>query len=258
VSDNTPTRFSFRRLLAGPSPDGAGDGMGLRRWFFLFVVWLLVLTLLACAAFARYTAGDSTAQGLWLVALGLFYVSLCCIFFPLPTAWIVMLLASNQVALIESVPLRVLVVSGLCAVATGIANLNEYYLITFLLRYGRIGQVRDTRLYRWAARWFGVSPFMVVTLFGFLPLPVDVVRWLAILYRYSRLRYFAGYVVGRFPRYLIWSLSAVWLDLNWWQILIVQAVLVVAAGVVVLRSALNRRRAPTVDSTDLAGTGQMA
>lgn len=248
----------MRRLLAGPPPDGAGDRLRLRRWFAAFLGWMLLLTLLAYTAFGGYAGGDLTARSVWLVSLGLFYLSLCCLFCPLPTAWIVMLLASNQMAVIEPAPLRVLVVSALCAVATGVANLNEYHLITFLLRYGRIGRVRDTRVYRWAARWFGVSPFVVVALFGFLPLPVDVVRWLAILYRYQRLRYFAAYVVGRFPRYMIWSLSAVWLDLSWWQILIVQAAFVLAAAVAVLRSALQKRRAARAAAAELAATGQMA
>ena len=97
----------------------------------------------------------------------------------------------------------------------------------------------------------------MVAVFGFLPLPVDVVRWLAILYRYRRVRYFVAYVVGRFPRYLIWSLSAVWLDLNWWQILAVQAVLVAAAGTSVAHSIVRKRRAERAAKGELAATGQI-
>ena len=233
------------------------DGLHLRTWFASYLVWLIALTAAAHAGLHWYEAGDQTARGVWLLALGLFYVSLCCLFFPAPTAWIVMLLASNEMHIIEPPELRVVLVSVLCATATGIANLNEYHLITFLLRYGRIARVRDTRLYRWAVRWFSASPFMVVAVFGFLPLPVDVVRWLAILYRYSRVRYFLAYVVGRFPRYLIWSLSAVWLDLVWWQILLVQAVLVAAAGGGILRSIVQKRRAGRTGRRELAVAGRM-
>ncbi|MCP4248384.1 MAG: hypothetical protein GY778_15155 [bacterium] len=214
-----------------------------------------MLALVGRWSFAGYAAGDPGARGWWLISIVLFYLSLCCLFFPAPTAWVVMLLASNEMALCDPVWLRVVLVAALGAIATGVANLNEYHIITFLLRYGRIGQVRDTRLYRWADRWFAVSPFLVVAVFGFLPLPVDVVRWLAILARYRRWRYFAAYVVGRFPRYVIWALSAVWLDLNWRQIVIVQVLLVLAAGLAFLRSAVRRRRPRPAN---VAAAGEMA
>ena len=246
------------RRSASPPPTGApADALGLRRWFAGYLAWLVLLTIAAQVSLGWYEGGDPAARGVWLLALGLFYVSLCCLFFPAPTAWIVMLLASNEMHIIEPPELRVVLVSVLCATATGIANLNEYHLITFLLRYGRIARVRDTRLYRWAVRWFSASPFMVVAVFGFLPLPVDVVRWLAILYRYSRVRYFLAYLVGRFPRYLIWSLSAVWLDLVWWQILLVQAALVAAAGGGILRSIARKRRPGGTGRRDLAAAGRM-
>lgn len=228
---------------------------GLRRWFVAFLCWLLLLTLFSQWSLGRYEAGEPSARSGWLLAVGLFYLSLCCLFFPAPTAWIVMLLASNEIGLLQPPGLRVVAVAGACAVATGIANLNEYHLILFLLRYGPIRRVRQTRVYCWAARWFAVSPFVVIALFGFLPLPVDVVRWLAILSRYSRVRFFAAYVLGRFPRYVVWALSATWLDLKWWEILVFQAVLVVVALSMVARSVLRRRRGQRALSTELAAAG---
>jgi membrane protein YqaA with SNARE-associated domain len=218
---------------------------------------MILLTVVAVFGLQQYEAGSLTARSFWLLALGLFYMSLCCVFFPAPTAWIVMLLASNEMQIIEAPILRVVIVSAACATATGMANLNEYHLITYMLRHRRIARVRDTRLYRWAVRWFARAPFMVVAVFGFVPLPVDVVRWLAIIYRYSRLRYFAAYVVGRFPRYVIYAAPAVWLDLKWWQILLIQAVLAIAAITIVLHSVLRRRQAGPTPAPDLAETGQM-
>jgi membrane protein YqaA with SNARE-associated domain len=258
MNDRNPKPRLLRRLLAGPSPEQADDRLRLRRWFVAFICWMALLTLSAQWASTRVDTANATTHSLWLLSVGLFYLSLCCLFFPAPTAWIVMLLASNELGIeLGSPTLRIVVVAGCCAVATGVANLNEYHIITFLLRYGRVGRVRNTRVYRWAARWFGISPFAVVALFGFLPLPVDVIRWLAIIYRYKRTRYFAAYVTGRFPRYLIWASSAVWLDLDWWQILTFQAVLVLIAAALVFRSLWRRRRAARADSAELAVAGQI-
>ena len=229
----------FSGIARGPAAGADTDGYRLRRWFAVFLLWVGGLALTGLAAFARYEAGALEAQGVWLMCIALFYLSICCVFFPAPTAWIVMLLAGNEVALIESVPLRVLVVACTCGFATGMANLNEYHVITFLLRYGRAARVRQTRPYQVVARWFGVAPFAVIAVVGFVPIPVDVVRWLAITYRYSRRRFFLAYFVGRTPRYALFAASAVWFNLTWWQILTVQAALVLLAGAKVVRSGLR-------------------
>ena len=239
--DASKHRVGHRAWAWACGPGPGVDGYRLRRWFAALLVWLALLTAGASVSFARYEQGEPAAQHLWLVSLALFYLSLCCIFFPAPTAWIVMLLASNDVALLHSVPLRVLVVSCLCGFATAIANLNEYHLITFLLRYGWVGRVRETRAYHVAARWFGSAPFLVVVAVGFLPLPVDVVRWLAITFRYARWRFSLAYFIGRTPRYAVLAMSTVWFNLGWWEILLVQIGLVVLAGAKVLHAYLRQR-----------------
>jgi membrane protein YqaA with SNARE-associated domain len=235
------------RLAGGPAVGAHTDPYRLRRWFAFFIVWLAALTIIAVTAFGRYERGHPHAQGVWLVGIAMFYLSLCCLFFPAPTAWIVMLLASNQVQLLESVPARVLTVSCLCGLATAMANLNEYHVVTFILRYGWVARVRRTRVYRVTARWFSAAPFLVIVTVGFLPIPVDVVRWLAITYRYSRWRFFVAYFLGRSPRYAIFAISVVWLDLIWWQILVVQAALVLAAVGKVVHTLLQRRAAQAAE-----------
>jgi membrane protein YqaA with SNARE-associated domain len=177
-----------------------------------------------------------------LLCLYALYMSLCCTFFPLPTSWIVMLLAANSVELIGPPVTRMMVVAGVGALATGIANLNEYHIFTFLLRYGRVARVRDTKLYRWAAKWFAVSPFSVIVLFSFIPIPIDVVRLLAITCRYSRSRFFAGYFLGRFVRYALWAATVIWFDLALWHIILIQAVISGAVVAKILVSAYQRRK----------------
>lgn len=240
-------------------PDGAtpttapADRIDLRRWFDLFLAWMIVLAVLVCAGRVYAEGGHRVGLAVLVLAGYAFYLSLCNTFFPAPTTWAVMLAASNGLALIGPPVLRIIVVSLLGAVATSMANLNEYHVFTFLLRYGRIGRVRETRLYRWAAAWFSVSPFTITTLFSFIPVPVDVVRWLAIAYRYSRSRFFAAYVIGRSLRYAVWAISAVSLNLSMRQIAILQGVLIVAALAKVLTSAIRRRRDSGVAAAQAVG-----
>ena len=203
---------------------------GLRSWFAFFALWLAGLCALALVAQEQYAAGVLVAQRVWLGAVYLFYLSLCCTFFPLPTAWLVMLLASQDFRLVDAVVWRVLLVATLGAGATGLANLNEYHIWNFVLRYRQVSRVRQTGLFRWARAKFQVSPFAVLVAFSFIPIPVDVVRWLAVACRYSRRRFFWAYFLGRWVRYGLLALGTVWLQLGWGHILLVQAGLVVLAA----------------------------
>jgi membrane protein YqaA with SNARE-associated domain len=228
--------------LREPAAPGAAEAINLRYWFFGFLAWLILLTTVGLVAFQRMEQGTAGCLGLWLLAVNLFYLSLCCLFVPLPTVWVILLLASHEVALVESVPLRVLVVSVACAAATTVANLNEYHLVTFALRYRRFGRVRETRLYRRAVAWLAVSPFWTITLFSFVPIPVDVVRLLAIGARYSRVRFAGAYFLGRVVRYGLLALSSVGLRLTVVEIFWIQAVLVALAGLKVAVSAVRRAK----------------
>ncbi len=201
------------------------------------------LSALVCVGRFYAETGNHAGLVVMVLAAYAFYLSLCCTFFPAPTTWAVMLVASDGLGLFASPVLRVVVAAVLGALATSMANLNEYHVFTFLLQYGRIGRVRDTRLYRWAAGWFAVSPFTIVTLFSFIPIPVDVIRWLAIACRYSRRRFFAACMMGRALRYGIWAASAVWLSLSVRQIAVFQGVLIVIAAAKVVASAIRRRQA---------------
>jgi len=233
--------------VKGNGESDIGDGVNLRAWFVGFLIWLCLLTTAACWGLSEIDGHDSAVGwAVWILAGYAFYLSLCCTFFPAPTTWVVMLLASDMVAAqvgIDGYALtRLLVVATVGAVATGLANLNEYHIFTYLLRHRRMAKVRETRLYQKADRWFSASPFTVVAFFGFLPIPVDVIRWLAITARYSRVRFFWAYFVGRWFRYAIWAVAALGLHLSTWHIVGVQVALVAIALGRIVPPLVRRRR----------------
>lgn len=230
--------------LIGPPP----DGVNLRAWFVFFILWLVALTAATRWGLGRIEteAGNSVFGWIICVLAGYAaYMSLCCTFFPFPTTAAVMLVASGPVAaqlgLGGHPVVHVALVATVGALATGIANLNEYHLFVYLLRHGRVARIRETRLYRWAGGWFQTNPFLILFLFSFFPIPVDVIRWLAITARYPRRRFLAAYVLGRWPRYAIWAITALGLDLTTRQIIIFQCVLVVPAVLRILVRAVRRK-----------------
>lgn len=214
---------------------------GLRLWFGLFLTWMVGLFVSALLAFTRYEAGDTAALALWLLALAGFYISLCNTLVPLPTAWIVLLLASEDVGLFESNLLRIVLIAVLGSTATMMANLNEYHIFGYFFR-ARLGdRIRRTHVYRWAVRWFEVSPFQTLTMIAFIPVPLDFVRWLAILRRYSRPRFAAAYWLGRLPRYALLAGLSVALRLGAWEIALIQVGIVVVLGARLAWTALRRQ-----------------
>lgn len=174
--------------------------------------WFVPFALLMALVGGVYLLGgeDSTAAGL-AVLFG--YLSLACTFLPLPTAWIVIWAAAPVEG--GGLGLDPWVVATVGAAGTAIANMHDYYLLTFLYRYRPVRQVRATRLYRRFAAWYGKAPFGTLAAASFLPIPVDVVRLLAISEGYNRLKFAAGSLVGRWPRYLLFAILADAFQLGW-------------------------------------------
>jgi membrane protein YqaA with SNARE-associated domain len=228
-------------------PVHSDDRLNLRSWFIGFVAWLAALTVLAIVGLVAYESGNRLGMAAWLLALYMFYLSLCCTFFPLPTTWIVMLMASDFVAGEVGVQpyliARLVIVASLGAWCTAMANLNEYHIFTFLLRYGWAAKVRQTRLYEVAAGWFGIRPFWTIVLFSFIPIPVDIIRWLAITYRYPRLPFFVAYYLGRWVRYAGLAGVTIWGQLRWHHILIVQCAVAAVALFKIIRQFIRQHRA---------------
>lgn len=237
---------SIGRALFSP-PSAGGDGLNLRAWFIGFVAWVSALTVVSSFGFAGYEAGSRFGMAVWLLALYMFYLSLCCTFFPAPTTWIVMMLASNYVAgevgVLPFAVGRLLVVASVGALSTAMANLNEYHIWTFLLRYGKVAGVRRTRLFEIASRWFNVRPFWTIVLFSFIPIPVDIIRWLAITCRYPRTPYFLAYYFGRWVRYACLAGVTIWGNLGLVHILIVQSTIAAIALTKIVQQFVRQHRA---------------
>lgn len=201
-----------------------------RAWFVIYVLWMAGWAACAVGLLGHADQGDGLALRAWILALMCVYLSLCNFFLPLPTAWIILLAASPDYALVDSAWPRMALVAGLATLATVVANLNEYHLLSFLLHYGLGARIRRTSVYGWAVRWFDRAPFQLLTLMAFIPIPVDAVRWLAILRGFPRLHFALAYLVGRGPRYLLFAGCSVLFKLTGWQILAIQLVMIGAAA----------------------------
>ena len=206
------------------------DRLNMRAWFAAFCMYLAALAVVSLGAFDRYSdTGSDWGRAVWLFGLYLFYFSLACTFVPIPTSWFILFLASPVGGLPLGALWRVMVVAALGALATGVSHVNEYHVISYLLRLGRIHRVKETRIYQWSERQFVISPFLLQVAFNVIPAPADPVRWLAAIYGYPLGRFFLAHSLGRFIRYSLMALAAEVLELTLWQIAAIQCAIVAIA-----------------------------
>lgn len=159
------------------------------------------------------------------------YMSVACQFFPIPTL--------PPIAFTAKVYPPVLV-ALVGALATVIAYVIDYGILGWLFRHHGVKKVRDIHLYRKLLKFFDKYAFLTISAAAFLPIPVDVVRLLAISRAYNYWKYLAAAFVGRFPRYLILAYVGKELSVKW--ILIIFVVTSLPAIAKFLSDIIRKRR----------------
>ena len=256
-----PTDAPAEALTADPL--AAGDGISVGAWFGAYAVALGV----AIAALAIMLHGHgwtwtwSPARigeqmqvmdaGAKLLIFGV-YVSLCCTFLPMPTNAIVAAVATQEAAVTGELWTTVLAVALVGATASTIANLNDYHLFTLALRHRHVGRIRHTRLYDASARWFARSPFAILVIFNIVPIPIDVIRMLAVTYRYPRGAFAAANFVGRLVRYAVIAFVTFHWNLGWIAVAVLLGLAVALALAKVLGPAVRKivGRSPDIADQD--------
>ncbi|MDP6636324.1 MAG: hypothetical protein QGG42_15595 [Phycisphaerae bacterium] len=212
-------------------PIGEPDGISVVRWFAFYAVvlasagiWLWILVGHLTVSLESLPEMPRTVKLLTFAI----YASLGCTFIPLPVNVIVAAAATHTAAVGTGLWDTVLLIGAVGAVASTLANLNDYHLFTWMLRSHRIASIRHTRIYRLAARWFDKSPFFLVAVFNILPIPVDVVRILATTNRYPRIPFAAANLIGRFIRYSVIAFLIYYFELSMTTAILIMLGLAVA------------------------------
>ncbi len=122
------------------------------------------------------------------------YMCFACQFFPIPTL--------PPIAFTAKVFHPVLV-AAVGAAGTCIANLNDYAILGMLFKHHKVKKIRDISMYRKLLDFFDRYAFLTFSAASFLPIPVDVIRLLAISRAYPFFKYVLATFTGRFPRYLL-------------------------------------------------------
>jgi hypothetical protein len=106
----------------------------------------------------------------------------------------------------------------------------NWHVYTWVLNRERLSGLRANRWVRWGVDNFAVSPFWMVVIFAFTPLPFWAARGLAILHRYALWKFMVATVVGRVPRWLLYAWFGGLVRVPAWVLI---AVILVPAGIVI-------------------------
>jgi len=122
------------------------------------------------------------------------YMTLAFTFLPLPTIPMVILMGKT---------FSPLYVSIIGALATTLANLNDYCIVSSFFISKKIQKIHYTKLYKFLSYYFNKFPFIILTIGSFIPISIDFIRLLAIANQYPILKFCLANFLGRLPRYLI-------------------------------------------------------
>jgi membrane protein YqaA with SNARE-associated domain len=106
----------------------------------------------------------------------------------------------------------------------------NWHVYGWVLDWERLAGFRSRRFVRWGVRLFARSPFWMVVIFAFTPLPFWAGRALAILHRYPLGRFMLATAVGRVPRWLFYAWFGSRLSLPVW--ILAAAIAIPAASVI--------------------------
>ena len=245
MPENKP-QIDEQTLTAGVPHDYRS--INLLRWFGIFLLMVTVTVgvlgiKLQNAPLAWGNWGEfkdsvkAASPTIKLLIFGL-YLAFSCTFIPLNTSWLVSAVAMQSTAVTGECWSTVALVSIVGALASTVANLNDYHIFTLLLRNSRIARIRHTRGYASAERWFARSPFTILLFFNIIPIPVDFSRVLAATHKYPRRLFASANFLGRFVRYAIIAFITYQLGKRGWIAVI--ALLGVAIVIPLVKFVRNR------------------
>ncbi len=125
----------------------------------------------------------------------------------------------------------------------------NWHVYGWVLNLERLEGLRSNRWVRWGVENFARSPFWMVVIFAFTPLPFWAARALAILHKYPLWRFMVATLVGRVPRWLLYAWFGGTVNVPTW--VLIGIILVPAA--IVIGGRLLRKESLLAETAPAAG-----
>ena len=127
----------------------------------------------------------------------------------------------------------------------------NWHVYAWVLNWNRMAGFRSRASVRWGVRMFAHSPFWMVVIFAFTPLPFWAGRSLAILHGYPLPRFMLATALGRVPRWLLYAWFGRLVSVPTW----ILALVIVVPAAFVIASRLARGEALLAETAAPASNG---
>ena len=136
-------------------------------------------------------------------------------------------------------PLIIALVAG---IATCLAGFLDYQVFTPLLNLPKLDGLKQNGVYRTSIKYFSKTPFWVIAIAGFSPIPFAPIKVLSFSTNYSLPKYLGGLFVGRVPRYYLLAWIGVALNIPNWMLIVFFLLLFLYLGGAKAYNILKMRR----------------
>jgi membrane protein YqaA with SNARE-associated domain len=97
----------------------------------------------------------------------------------------------------------ILLLALIGGLGTAAANCMEYYLLSHFQDTHLVQKLKKQKFFLFIERFFYNSPFFLLISVNILPIPIDPVRWLAVISQYDFGKFFMANFLGRTLRYAL-------------------------------------------------------
>jgi membrane protein YqaA with SNARE-associated domain len=181
-----------------------------------YIVFILIILVSTITCFLLWTFHPELRGIVWLYL------------YSIPSHVYISFLPHEPVLLYYGKSFNIFAAVAAATAGTLIAGFIDYETLTPLLKHKKIkGLYYDKSFYKKAVNFFYKSPFWMLVIAGFSPIPFYPFKFLSIASEYPEKKYLLALLVGRTPRYflLIW-LGYTFKIPNW--------ILIVAFGIMIV------------------------
>ena len=189
--------------------------------------WKALISVIAFLCFLALLVAVCSAKYRRLTWLFYYSVASNC-----PVSWLVPVMPQEPMLLLYGSLYEPWLVALTAGVATFVIELLNYQILIPVSNLRQLEPFKEKRICKFLERWYNKIPFAIIAFVGFTPVPHLPFRLLAVLTKYSIVKYALASFVGRAAFYYIVAMTGGVLNLPYWVYIIFLLAMILLALII--------------------------